>query len=139
MAIKNKGQKGRFIAIGGINTLIDFSVLFLLKSFGLPEVQANIVSTTAALCFSFFANRKFTFKASDTNVTREIILFIIVSLIGAWGIQSVVISISLPLLAGLHLSDYVSLFIAKVAAISVGLIWNYFMYSHVVFRKKKTS
>lgn len=137
MAIKNKSEKGRFAVVGIANTVIDFGVLFLLSILGLPEIPANIASTSSALCFSFFANKKYTFKSSGTNVARELTLFIIVSLIGAWVIQSAILYITLPLLDNLHLSEYVSLFIAKVLAIAVGFVWNYFMYSKVVFKKQE--
>lgn len=135
MTIKNKAEKGRFIVVGVANTGIDFGVLFLLKIMGLPEIPANIISTSAAFIFSFFANKKYTFKSSGTNIKRELTLFIIVALIGAWVIQSGVLYITSSLLSSLHLSEYVSLFISKCAAVGVGMIWSYVMYSRVVFRK----
>ncbi len=135
MAIKNKTQKTRFIAVGGINTLLDFGILFLLKSLGLPAISANIVSTSAAFCFSFFANKKYTFKTNSTNIKREIVLFFVITLFGLWVLQTIVINIISYLLSGLHIPDATVLFIAKLCATIVSLTWNYIMYSRVVFRK----
>ena len=135
MAIKNSSQKIRFIAIGGINTAIDFSVLFTLKSLGLPVVSANIISTFCAFCFSFVANKKFTFKTDNSNIRREIILFILVTLFGLWVLQGIVIQLLTLILSGTTLPDGLILFIAKICATIVSLTWNYTLYSRFVFKK----
>ena len=135
MAIKNSSQKIRFVAVGGINTAIDFGVLFLLRTLGLPVVPANIISTSCAFCFSFFANKKYTFKTTDANVRREIILFIAVTAFGLWVLQTVVIQLITYALSGSYLSDNAILLIAKLLATVVSLIWNYTMYSRIVFKQ----
>lgn len=137
MAIKNKSEKLRFGTVGAANTLIDFGVLFGLKSLGLPTVPANIFSTTAAFCFSFFANKKYTFKTTGTNVKREIIQFVVVTLFGLWVLQNLVIVAFTALLSGTQLSEATVLFMAKFLAICVSLIWNYTLYSRVVFKQQK--
>lgn len=134
--IKNKAQKGRFISVGIINTALDFGVLFGLKALGLPAIPANIISTTAAFCFSFFANKKYTFKSASSNVKRELLLFLVITLFGLWVLQSAVIYITSILLTPLALSTDVSLLIAKLAATFVSLTWNYVLYSRVVFKKE---
>ena len=141
MAIQNKRQKASFIAIGGINTCIDFGLLFLLKSLGLPVISANLISTSAAFCFSFFANKKYTFKTNNANLKREIFLFIIVTLFGLWVLQTIVIQLISMMLANSGLPTALILFIAKISATIVSLIWNYTMYSRVVFKHdtKKTN
>lgn len=132
---KNNLQKARFIAVGGANTVIDFGLLFVLKGLGLPALSANLVSTSAAFCFSFFANKKFTFKTTNTNLKRELTLFIIATLTGLWGIQSLVIMIISPIVAGFGLSDGMTLLAAKICATIASLTWNYIMYSRVVFKQ----
>lgn len=132
---KNNAQKARFIAVGGINTVLDFGLLFILKSFGLPALTANICSTTAAFCFSFFANKKFTFKTNNANIKRELLLFVVVTLTGLWGIQTLVIMIVTQLLSGSGLSSDMTLLAAKLCATVASLTWNYIMYSRVVFKQ----
>lgn len=133
---KNNAQKARFIAVGGANTVIDFGLLFILKALGLPALSANICSTTAAFCFSFFANKKFTFKTNSTNLKREIGLFVVVTLIGLWGIQTLVIMIISGLLSGSSLSSDMTLLAAKLCATVASLTWNYLLYSRVVFKQQ---
>lgn len=74
--IKKFAKQLRFGVVGIINTIIDFSLLFLLVLFGLPTIPSNFISTTSALIFSFFANKKFTFKDSDKNYLRQLVLFL---------------------------------------------------------------
>lgn len=135
MALKNSSTKARFLIVGGANTVIDFGLLFLLKALGLPALSANMISTTAAFCFSFFANKKYTFQTSETNVKREVVLFIVVTLFGLWVLQAIVIQLVTMTLQNTSLSQEVVLFIAKLCATVVSLVWNYVMYSRVVFRK----
>lgn len=140
MTIKNKSQKLRFVSVGLANTTIDFSILFVLKFFfGIPPLVANIVSTTAAFCFSFFANKKYTFKTTGTNLTREILLFTVVTLFGLWGLQTIVIHLVIEILNYTPLagSDQIILLIAKILATIISLIWNYILYSNVVFKSTK--
>lgn len=131
--IKNSSQKIRFVLVGGINTAIDFGLLFLLRSFGLPVITSNVISTTVAFCFSFFANKKYTFKSTDTNIIREILLFVAITLFGLWVLQTIVIHLVTISFSGLRISDSLLLFIAKLVATVASLIWNYTMYSRVVF------
>jgi putative flippase GtrA len=136
VAIKNKTQKLRFIAVGVINTTLDFGILFSLKALGLPAIPANILSTSAAFCFSFFANKKYTFKTQSSNVKRELLLFVIVTLFGLWVLQSLVIQLVTVTLAGSVLPPDAVLFIAKLFATVVSLVWNYTLYSRVVFKQE---
>lgn len=135
MITKNNSQKVRFIAVGGTNTLIDFGLLFLLKTLGMPVIAANIISTTTAFCFSFFANKKYTFKTAGGNIKKEIILFTVITLFGLWVLQTVVIKlISVPL-EQTGLPDNIVLLAAKLLATIVSLVWNYVLYSRVVFKQ----
>lgn len=136
--IKNKEEKARFVVVGGANTVIDFGLLFLLKTLGLPTITANIISTTTAFCFSFFANKKYTFKTTDTDVKREVILFVVVTLFGLWVLQTIVIKIILAFI-DTHLSANFALLVAKLCATIVSLVWNYLLYSRVVFKPAVTN
>lgn len=133
--MKNKRQLLRFGVVGGINTALDFGLLFVFKAFGLPIGFANILSTGIAFVFSFFANKKYTFKTSGTNVVREMILFVIVTLFGLWVLQTAVIQLTLPWLTGFIKQQELALLVAKLLATVVSLIWNYLLYSRIVFKK----
>jgi putative flippase GtrA len=136
LTIKNKGEKARFIAVGGINTVIDFGLLFVLKSLGLPAISANLISTSSAFVFSFFANKKYTFKTTDTDVKRELVLFVVVTLFGLWVLQTIIIQLVMVGI-GTQLPSNTALFIAKLCATVVSLVWNYVLYSRVVFKQNQ--
>ena|SRR5690349_7165272 len=135
--VRNKAQKIRFILVGICNTTIDFAILFTLKSMGLPIVPANIISTTAAFCFSFFANRKYTFKDSGGNIKKQLPLFIVVTLAGLWGVQTGIIYLITHLFAESPINDEVILLFAKIVATAASLVWNYTFYSRVVFKSQE--
>lgn len=136
MITKTDSQKIRFMLVGGTNTVIDFGLLFMLRALGLPTIPANVISTTSAFCFSFFANKKYTFKSTtNANIKREIVLFVVVTLFGLWVLQTVVIAIVAPLLSTIIPSMDMALLGAKLVATVVTLIWNYVMYSRVVFNQ----
>ena len=120
---KNR-QKIRFLLVGGTNTAIDFGLLFILNTLGLPRVLSNTISTGVAFIFSFFANRNFTFSANSGNIKKQMTLFIIVTFFGLWVIQPIIISLISNLLVG------------KIIATAVTLVWNYLFYSRLVFKKE---
>ena len=133
--IKNNPQLLRFGIVGGANTALDFGLLFVFKFIGIPVEIANIMSTGIAFIFSFFANKKYTFKTSGTNVIREMLLFVIVTLTGLWGLQTIIITVAHnPLTLVIGNSD-VALLVAKLLATIASLTWNYLFYSKLVFKK----
>lgn len=133
--IKNNPQLLRFGIVGGANTALDFGLLFVFKALGVPVEVANIISTGLAFAFSFFANKKYTFKTTDTNVVREMVLFVIVTLTGLWGLQTIIITVAHnPLTLVIGNSD-VALLVAKLLATIASLTWNYLFYSKLVFKK----
>lgn len=133
--VKKHAEKIRFGIVGIANTALDFIILFALTAFGFDKIAANYVSTTVAFIFSFFINRSFTFKSKDKNIRRQFILFVVVTLIGLWVIQPIVITGASWLLAGSTLAEPIVLFIAKVIATVASLVWNYLFYSRLVFKK----
>ena len=140
--MKQKLEKAKkpliFAIIGGFNTVVDFGLLILLGHAGLNRVAANTISTGVAFTISFFFNRKYTFQSSSKNVVREIIFFIAVTLFGLWVIQNIIIWFLAPIIATwLNVSTETSILVAKLFATVASLVWNYFMYDHVVFHKKK--
>lgn len=135
VVIKNNPQLLRFGIVGGANTALDFGLLFVFKFIGIPVEIANIMSTGLAFIFSFFANKKYTFKTTDTNVVREIVLFVIITLTGLWGLQTLIIALTHNPLTQLMGNTDVALLVAKLLATVASLTWNYLFYSKLVFKK----
>lgn len=128
-----------FSIIGGINTTLDFVILFVLTAFGIKIFIANIFSTGITFTISFLMNKKITFKSVSNNkkeLIREMILFIIVTLFGLWAIQNIIISIAMPIFENLFKNKQISLLLSKLIATIFSLIWNFILYKKVVFKNK---
>lgn len=149
MIEKLKNNQGFwFTLIGGLNTLLDFAILFTLKSIGFSLILANICSTTVTFVISFFLNKKITFKSETQNkkdIAREMVLFTIITLFGLWVIQNIIISITKPIII-YYFGDINILFVnisqnnfailtSKIIGTIFSLIWNFILYKKVVFKK----
>ena len=134
LALKH-AEKLRFALVGGFNTALDFGLLFLFVALGLDKIAGNFLSTSIAFVFSFFANKSFTFKSKGGNAKREFITFMVVTLIGLWILQPLVILAVSAAITPLQLTEPIVLFIAKLIATIVSLVWNYLLYSRFVFKK----
>lgn len=55
----------RFLTVGLGNTLVDFTVFWLLS--GLPVLLANLLSWSAAICFSYALNATWTFERGRSH------------------------------------------------------------------------
>ena len=127
-----------FSVIGGINTALDFIILFVLASFGVKIFIANIFSTGTTFIISFLMNKKITFKSVSNNkkeLIREMVLFILVTLFGLWVIQNIVISTAMPIFENLLKNKRISLLLSKLIDTIFSLIWNFILYKKVVFKK----
>ena len=135
-ALEKHGDKIRFVIVGGANTALDFLVLFFFVNIGIDKIVANYISTSVALVFSFFANKSFTFKNTDKNAKKQFLLFLAVTLAGLWILQPIIIWGISPILAPHIPNEAILLFVAKLIATVASLIWNYLLYSRLVFKKK---
>ncbi len=138
--VKKHADKLRFTIVGSINTVIDFSILFTLTTlFNVPKELANFISTSVSFLFSFFANKKYTFKSTSKNLKKQFLLFTVVTLFGLWVIQTIIITAITPVFTNLGINKPAALLISKLIATVASLIWNYTLYSRVVFKKPKNS
>ena len=134
--LEKHNQKIKFIVVGGINTLIDFILLFFFTGIGMNKLIANYFSTGIALLFSFIANKKFTFKNTTGDAKRQFVLFLGVTIVGLWVLQPLILWISTSALEDYISNESINLFIAKVIATCVSLVWNYLLYSRLVFKNE---
>lgn len=116
----------RFLTVGAIGTVLDFSLLTLLKLAGMPTLFANSLSFLAGLTNNFTFNRLWTFgDVTQTNWKKQLLQFTTVSLVGL--ILNNIIVISLEGVLGSMLGQpewgYLP---AKVIATGVVVFWNYF-------------
>lgn len=136
--LRNHAEKFRYLLVGGGNTILDFLLLFLFVNLGLNKIPANYLSTGITMVISFFVNKSFTFKDDDASSKRKFALFIIVTVTGMWAIQPLLIWGVTHVIDPYIASANVQLFIAKLIATGGSLVWNYYFYSRVVFKKKES-
>lgn len=134
--IKKHAEKFRFVIVGGLNTVIDFGILFTLVALGLPAIASNFVSTSVAMVFSFFVNKSYTFKDNKKSTGKHVVYFLVITIFGLWVIQPVIIESVTLLLQPLLKTGFLVLFIGKGLATAASLTWNYLMYRKFVFKKQ---
>lgn len=122
----------RFALVGVANTGIDLVLFAVLIASGSGVLMANTLSTSAGMAFSFLANRSFSF-GSSAPLRSTIGPFLAVTLVCLWVIHPLVILAVEAVLTGAGLRADAALLAGKVAAIGVGLVWNYTWYRRVVF------
>lgn len=129
-------KKLRFGMVGIANTTVDVVILnVLVNILGFALVPANIISTTFAMLCSFILNKKGVFQSKDPRYARQLALFLFVTLMGIWGLQTAVVFLVynfLQTIAVLPLA--IDMNIAKIIGVLVSMVWNYIWYSRVVFR-----
>lgn len=83
-------EVAKFGVVGGIGFFIDTGIFLWLITGPMDDspVKAKVVATAVATIFSWVANRYWTFRnRRQSNVLREVILFLVMNGIGA-GIQA---------------------------------------------------
>ncbi len=123
----------KFMAVGGINTVIDFAVLNLLLSIG--PLKAKIVAAVVATTASYILNRQWTFQRSDRkSLRREYTLFFALNGVGLL-IQSSVLAVAKY---GLGFSetnsdDRLAFNIASAVGIGIAMVFRFWAYRTFVF------
>lgn len=131
----------KFVVVGGLNTLVDWAVLFLLTyptnvTTGLPYAIMRLVSFTIATVNSYYFNKTWTFMdESAGSQVRKFSHFLAVSVVGALinvGISTAVVTYIPPMWG---VSAQVWVFVGAACGTAVALIWNFFGYKFLVFKK----
>ncbi len=105
----------RFLAVGLVNTAIDFSIFALLLAVGLPALASNALSWLVAVLFSYAANAQWSFERQRRH--RDALPRFMLS--GA-AISLVVSTLTVGLLSGL-----VGLWPAKIGGTILAAILNF--------------
>lgn len=127
----------RFVLVGISNTVLDFVVLNALLFCKVNILFANTISTGIAMLYSFFMNKKWTFRNSGNNYIREVILFFIFTIIGIWIIQNGCIYLLNMVIPDFGLPEVIYNNAIKLAASIPSLTWNYLTYNRFVFTNNK--
>lgn len=130
------GQIVRFVVVGGINTLVDYSIFNLLYHVvGWPLLVSNTISVSVAIVNSYLWNRYWTFstRRSQGWQRQEALAFLLVSLIG--------LAINNGGFWILHTrwggSSVLATNLQKAGASVISLVWNFVGYRLLAFRGPK--
>ena len=120
-------QAAKFLIVGGVNTAIDFGVLYILVYFGMPASNAKLISYPCGVINSYFMNRGWTFKQKQKKSVLEVAKFVVVNII-AYGVNAGIFNICITTFA-------VDMFIANCIATIFSLVVNFFGNKIFVFNK----
>jgi putative flippase GtrA len=124
----------RFMVVGVSGTIVDFTILTLLKLLGLPTLLANTLSYLCGILNNFYWNRRWTFGVTSSQPWRmQFGQFFIVSLVGLILNNSMLLLLEAPFT---HWVGQWGFLPAKVIATGVGLVWNYTANRFWTFRKQ---
>lgn len=115
----------RFMLVGALGTWIDFSVFALLHLWlGVPTLLANTFSYGLGIVNNYILHRRWTFAHRPRRSTgKQFSQFAGVSL-SALLINNVIVLLLTPVLSKLFAEGTLAVYLAKMAAIGVGMLWN---------------
>lgn len=128
-----RGPFGKVLVVGGIGFIINTAILEGMVALGFHPAIGSIVGAELAIVSNFTLNNAWSFrsrKITGVRMARKFLQFNATSA-GAIMIQASMVGIGTY---ALGLSSYRIFYILGVA---IGLIWNYMMYSRVIWRKQK--
>ena len=121
----------KFGVVGFSGVFVDFGITYLAKEkFGVQKYVANAIGFCSAATTNYFLNRIWTFESTNPEVMVEYTEFFLISLIGL-GINTFVLWL---LVSRFKMNFY----IAKIFAIGVVTIWNFFANAFITFNPERT-
>ena len=121
----------KFGVVGFTGVFIDFGITWIAKEkLKIQKYAANAIGFTTAASSNYFLNRIWTFESTNPRVMVEYTEFIIISMIGL-GINTLVLWL---LVSRFKMNFYV----AKIFAIGVVTIWNFFANAFITFNPERT-
>ena len=119
----------RYVFVGGIATVVDWGILYLLTSVaGIHHLVSAVIAFLAGLVVNFSLSKLFVFKADEAK-TGAYGEFIGYGLIGAagLGITETIMFVMTDRLA-------VHYMVSKITATAVVLVWNYFARKKIIYK-----
>lgn len=144
----------RYICFGAISTAIDFVVLNLcLYAFHIPSMVANTIALAISLIVSYPINERLIFRGKHKHTRqRQIIYFVVVTLVGQFGLQSglfalltanplaqnAVASFLAPMFGHIPYAVIASNVVKMLATIATG-VWSFVFSRQFVFASHPTT
>lgn len=121
----------KFGVVGFTGVFVDFGITYLAKEkLHIQKYVANAIGFCSAATTNYFLNRIWTFESTNPRVMVEYTEFFAISLIGL-GINTLVLWL---LVSRFKMNFYV----AKLFAIVVVTVWNFFANVFITFNPERT-
>lgn len=127
----------RYLFVGGLATVVDWGVSYLLFRFVFNEnyaIAANSISFVAGLAVNYLISTFWIFKNSAVeSKLKEFLGFAAIGLVGLF------MTMGITWLFELWLSDKTSAFqiLAKIVSTAAAFFWNFFARKILLFTKKE--
>ena len=120
----------KFVIVGGIATIIDYVVFFILhEALKLPTLPSNITSFSVSVVYNYIASVKWVFDVKKDDPKKQFVVFIVLSLIGLL-INTIIVYITIDILKWWSI-------VAKVLATGIVMVFNFI--TRKMFLEKKTT
>ena len=107
----------KFIIVGGIATIIDFIVFFLLHELlKVTTILSNILSFSVSVIYNYIASTKWVFNVKK-ELKNQFVIFLILSIVGLL-INTIIVYITIDIL------NWNSL-LCKILATTIVMIFNF--------------
>ena len=121
----------KFGVVGFSGVFVDFSITYLTKGkLHIPKYIANAIGFSTAATTNYFFNRIWTFKSNNPEVMIEFTEFFAISMIG--------LAINTLILWLLVSKFKMNFYVAKIFAIAVVTVWNFFANAFITFNPEKS-
>lgn len=140
MIVLNNGKERerflKFAIVGAVGALIDFGVMNLLTSAGLPLVPAGMISLLVAVTSNFIGNRYWTYPDSRSRrLTHQLTMFFAVNIAGVAIRLPILHFIESPLIRALERmhfraplsAEFLARNLTLALAIGIVMLWNFFI------------
>ncbi|HEY9005530.1 GtrA family protein [Ohtaekwangia sp.] len=125
-----KAEFVKFVVVGGISAVLEFSLLILfVEKLSMDYLIGNVIAFALTNIVTYVLSKRYVFNAATSaNKAQEAGLFFL-CLLGGLLVNQIVLWIFVEFTS----LDYR---IAKVIAIAITVIWNFFTRKHLVFRNR---
>lgn len=119
----------RYLFVGGIATIVDWSILFFTAKIGIHYLIAAIIGFVFGLIVNFLMSKKFVFSGEivRVNIWTEFFAYALIGLVGL-GLTE----IFMFLLTEIFLIYFM---ISKMISTVIVLVWNYLARKIILYKK----
>lgn len=122
--LKKYEEQWHYLIVGGMTTLINYVLYFLLHYMGMHYIVGNILAWAGAVAFAYFANGAWVYRSTSRRSIREAAAFV-VSRLFSLGLETVLLALMVEW-AGI--GEYLSKIIVGVIVVVVNYLTGLLVY-----------